>query len=509
MNSLLPLIQLFLLLIPFCLLISKMKQNRNKNGEAKGLPPGPMKLPLIGNLHQLGNLPHRSLQVLAEQHGPIMFLKLGSIPTLVVSSADIAREIFKTYDVIFSERPVLYAAKKLSYNCSAMSFSPYGEYWREIKKIMMLELLGGKRVRTFQAVRDEEVGVLIEKIACSSDNNVNLSELTLSLSNSVICRVAFGKKYDEDGDEEDVNGRKSRFQEILQETQELLGGFCLSDFFPSLSWINKFNGLEARLDKCFRELDSFYDKVIEEHLDLKRVKDDEEEDFVDVLLRVQKDPNKTISLTNDQIKGVITDIFIAGTDTSAATLGWIMAELIKNPSAMKRAQDEVRTIAKGKGKVEESDLSKLKYLKSVIKEGFRLHPPVPLLVPRETTESFRIKGYLIPPKTRVFVNAKMIGNDPKFWENPNEFKPERFLESSVDYKGQHFELLPFGAGRRRCPGLNFAELLVELALANLLCRFDWKLPNGVEREDLDMEEAFGLTMHKRVPLRLEAVVVDP
>jgi len=134
----------------------------------------------------------------------------------------------------------------------------------------------------------------------------------------------------------------------------------------------------------------------------------------------------------------------------------------------------------------------------------RLHPPAPLLVPRETTDDCTIEGYHIPAKTRVFVNAKSIGTDPKYWKNKNEFQPERFLDSSVDFRGQHFELLPFGAGRRGCPGMNFAILIIELALANLLHRFDWELSHGIRRQDLDMEEAIGLTVHKKVPLFLVA-----
>ncbi|XP_060670692.1 cytochrome P450 71A9-like [Ziziphus jujuba] len=198
------------------------------------------------------------------------------------------------------------------------------------------------------------------------------------------------------------------------------------------------------------------------------------------------------------------DMFIAWIDTSAASLEWIMAELMKNSVVMKKAQDEVRQVVskERKGKVEENDLSKLVYLKFVIKERFRLHPPAPLLVPRETTESFEIEVYNIPSKTRVFVNAIMIGKDPKYWENPNEFQPERFMDSSMDFRGHNFELLPFGFGRRGCPGINFSVLHIELVLASLLYCFDWELPHGMKREDLDMEEAFGITMHKKVPLCL-------
>ena len=201
------------------------------------------------------------------------------------------------------------------------------------------------------------------------------------------------------------------------------------------------------------------------------------------------------------------DMFIAGSDTSSATLVWAMCELIRNPSTLKKAQDEVRQqVGKGKQKVEESDLPNLKYLKLVLKETLRLHPPVPLLVPRETTEPCVVRGYEIPAKTRVFINAKAISTDPNVWDDPdpNVFQPERFLNCEIDYRGQDFELIPFGVGRRSCPGLNFAILVVELALSNLLYRFDWSLPHGMTEDDIDMEEAIGLTTHKKNPLLLLA-----
>lgn len=284
------LFSVFLTPILFFLLI--IKQRRKPR-----LPPGPTKLPLIGNLHQLGELPHRSFQHLSDKHGPLMFLQLGSIPTLVISSASTAREIFKTHDLIFSGRPVLFAAKRLSYNLSAMSFAPYGEYWREIRKLVILEILSPRKVQTFQVVREEEVDLMIDSVALSSDPVINLSELTLFLTNNIVCRVAFGKKYDD----------KGRFYKIIGETQEILGGFCIADFFPWMGWLNKFNGLETRLEKNFTQLDELYENVIQEHLDPTRsVPETEHEDLVDVLLRLQKDSNQAIALNIDQIKGVLT-----------------------------------------------------------------------------------------------------------------------------------------------------------------------------------------------------------
>lgn len=471
--------------------------------EKKRVPPGPKKLPIIGNLHQLGQFPHRSLQRLSNEHGPLMFLQLGSVPSLVVSSAHMAKEIFKTNDLIFSSRPVLYVAKKLSYNGSNISFAPYGEYWREVRKIAVLELFSAKRLQSFEAIREEQVSLTINSIS-SSTSLINLSELLLLLSNNVVLAVVFGKKGN-DGDHQENGIRMSKFHGILRETQQLLGMVNIADYFPWMGWFNKLNGVEARLEKNFRELDKFYDKVIEEHLDLKKKRStsQQREDLVDVLLRLQNDPNRQIRLTNEQIKGVLTDMFIAGTDTSAAALVWILTELIKNPSAMRKAQDEVRRIVKAEKGVKECDVPKLEYLKLVVKEGLRLHPPTPLLIPRETTESCSIGGYEIPGKTRVFINATSISMDPEYWENPAEFKPERFLNRSSTGQSS-YELLPFGAGRRGCPGNNFAIMLIELALANLLHSFEWRVPRGIRAEDIDMNEAMGITMHKKTPLCLFA-----
>ncbi|ESR53202.1 hypothetical protein CICLE_v10023490mg, partial [Citrus x clementina] len=411
-------------------LILLIKQKTSK-AQATRLPPGPWKLPLIGNLHQLtGDSPHVSLQKLSNEYGPLVFLQLGSLPTLVISSADVARDIFRTHDLIFSGRPELYAAKIFSYNCSNITFAPYGEYWRGIRKIAILVLLGSKRVQSFQAMRNEEVADMIKIIARSSAEPTDLSRLIFLLANNIICRVTFGRKYDSGADT-----GTTRFDVLMREMQAVVAESSIADFFPWIGWLDKFNGREARVMKIFRELDRFYDEeILQQHLDPRRPKP-EHEDLVDVL-----------------------DIFVAGTDTYSATLVWTMTELIRNPSVMRRAQNEVRGVVKGREVVEESDLSELMYLKLVVKEALRLHPPAPLLVPRETTEDCRVGEYEIPSGTRTLSTGNI----------PFEFRPERFLNSSIDLKGNNFVLIPFGVGRRGCPGMNFAMPLSELALANLL-----------------------------------------
>lgn len=198
-------------------------------------------------------------------------------------------------------------------------------------------------------------------------------------------------------------------------------------------------------------------------------------------------------------------MFNAGTETTATTIEWAMAELVKNPEVMKKAQEEVRRLMGRKGKVEENDLYQMHYLKCVIKETLRLHPVAPLLAPKESNTEVMLQGYSIPSKTRVIVNAWAIARDPKSWDRPDEFLPHRFANNPIDFKGQNFQYIPFGAGRRACPGISFAKSTLELALANLLYFFDWKMPDGLRGEDLDMSKAGGITVSLRFPIRLVAM----
>ena len=269
------------------------------NKTQKKLPPSPTKLPILGNLHQLiGNLPHVCLEKLSKKHGPLMFLQLGSIPTLVISSSNMAREILKPHDLIFSGRPQLYAAKTLSYNYNNISFAPYGEYWMDVRKIAVSELFSTKRVNSFRTFRSEEVNLVMDSITrcCTTKKHVNISELMISLANNVVCRVAFGMKFDGNG------------KEILKRAQCLLGELNVADFYPWFGWVvNKFNGVDGRLDRNFRDLDEFYDQVIQQHLDCVIKSEGDDQDFVDVLLQIQKNNSgQTITLNNNQIKGILT-----------------------------------------------------------------------------------------------------------------------------------------------------------------------------------------------------------
>ncbi|XP_034672708.1 cytochrome P450 71A2-like [Vitis riparia] len=489
----------FLLLLPLFIFIHfliKWLYPTTPAVTTKKLLPSPPKLPIVGNLHQLGSLPHRSLWALAQRHGPLMLLHFGRVPVVIVSAVDAAREIMKTNDAIFSNRPKSNISARLLYDYKDVSTAPYGEYWRQMRSICVLHLLSTRRVQSFRGVREEETALLMEKISSSSSSSIpiDLSQMFLSLTNDLICRVALGRKYS--GDE---NGRKDR--ELLKEFGALLGCFNVGDYIPWLSWVNFINGLDAKVEKVAKEFDRFLDEVVKEHVERrKRGVDEEVKDFVDVLLGIQEDNVTGVAITGVCIKALTLDMFAAGSDTTYTVLEWAMTQLLRHPQVMRQLQNEVRGIAQGKLLITEDDLDKMEYLKAVIKETLRLHPPIPLLVPRESTRDAKIMGYDIAARTQVITNVWAIGRDPLLWDEAEKFRPERFLNSSIDFRGQDFELIPFGAGRRGCPGTLFAAMAIEVVLANLVHRFDWEVGGGSRREDLDMTECTGLTIHRKVPL---------
>ncbi|KAK4258231.1 hypothetical protein QN277_007703 [Acacia crassicarpa] len=465
------------------------------------LPPAPKGLPIIGNLHQLNSSSlYLDLWNLSKKYGPLFSLQLGHRTVIVVSSPKMAKETLKNHDVEFSDRPSLFSQQKLSYNGIELFFSSYGDYWREIRKICVVHIFSAKRVLSYSSVRQYEVQQMIQKISshAASSKLTNLTELLVSVTSTIICRSTFGRRYEEEGVE------RSRFHGMLNELQALMGSFFLQDYIHFTGWIDRLRGLTGRLEKNYKELDEFYKQVIDKHLDPQRRKPQEEEDIVDVLLHLKKQRWFSTDLTFDHIKALVMDVLVAATDTSTAVSVWAMTQLMKNPRVMQRVQEELRNICGTKVFIGESDIQKLTYLKAVVKEVLRLHPPAPLLVMRQTNKKCIIEGYEIPEKTLVYVNAWAIHRDSEAWKDPEVFYPERFLDSDIDFKGQDFELIPFGAGRRICPGLPMGVATVELIIANLAYSFDWEMPKGMKREDIDFEVLPGITQHKKNPLCLVA-----
>ncbi|CAG7871188.1 unnamed protein product [Brassica rapa] len=453
-------------------------------GGKSNTPSSPPRLPLIGNLHQLGHHPHRSLCFLSHRYGPLMLLHFGSVPVLVVSSMESAKEVLKTHDRVFASRPRSKIFQKLLYDGQDVAAAPYGEYWRQMKSVCVLHLLSNKMVRSFRNVREEEMSLMMEKIRKASSLPVNLSELLANLTNDVICRVALGRKY----------GCETDFKELMERLTRLLGVFSVGTYVPWLAWIDWIRGLDSQLEKLRNDVDEFLERVLQDHEDGDG---GDRTDFVDVLLKIQREKSVGFDIDRVSIKAIILDVFVGGTDTSYTLMEWVMTELLRHPECLRRLQEEVRTICKGKSSVLEEDIQDMNYLKAVIKETLRLHPPLPLMVPHESTHDVRLRNYRIPAGTQVMINAWAIGREVETWgPDAEEFRPERHLHSSVDFRGQDFELIPFGAGRRICPAISFAVVLNEVVLANLVHQFGW-----ISTEDqAEVAESTGIAIHRMFPL---------
>ncbi|WOK94590.1 Cytochrome P450 [Canna indica] len=485
----------------FMLLLASIKKISKKKPL---LPPSPPGLPLIGNLLQLGSLPHRSLHSLSNKYGPLMLLHLGQIPTLVISSPETAKEILKTHDRIFASRPPSNAIN-LIHGTVDLAFAPYSEYWRQLRKLTTVNLLCAKKVQSYRVLWEEEVAVMVERIRrASSSGPVNISKALNTFAADMITRVVSGRNFRE-------SGRDELFCKLVEENNAALGMFYFEDFFPTLGWMDELLGISTKARRNGEGWAAALEEVIEDHDAMLEDGDDEEEekDFVDALLSLLKKPDRMdIVMSRKETKALMLDMFAAGTGTMYTTLLWAMAELARNPEAMKKLQDEVRRSTKEDKKeiliIKDEDLKRMVYLKAVLKEVLRLHPATPLLVPRISMEDCEIRGFHIPKQTRVLINAWAIGRHPGHWDEAEEFRPERFLNNAVDFKGNDMELIPFGAGRRICPGLHFAVTIVELALANLVHGFDWELPHGLTTAEMDMTEAPGLSVGKKIPLYLVA-----
>uniref|UniRef100_A0A5B7AK51 Putative ferulate 5-hydroxylase n=1 Tax=Davidia involucrata TaxID=16924 RepID=A0A5B7AK51_DAVIN len=454
-------------------------------------PPGPKGLPVIGNMMMMDQLTHRGLAKLAKQYGGIFHLRMGFLHMVAVSSPDVARQVLQVQDNIFSNRPATIAIKYLTYDRADMAFAHYGPFWRQMRKLCVMKLFSRKRAESWESVR-EEVDSMIRVVVSNSGKAVNTGELVFSLTRDIIYRAAFGSSSHEGQDD---------FIKILQEFSKLFGAFNIADFIPCLGWVDP-QGLNDRLAKARASLDGFIDTIIDDHMQKKRGNNDADSDMVDELLAFYSheakvtesdDLQNAIRLTRDNIKAIIMDVMFGGTETVASAIEWAMAELMKSPEDLKRVQQELADVVGLDRRVEESDFDKLTYLKCAIKETLRLHPPIPLLL-HETSEDAEVAGYFIPAKSRVMINAWAIGRDKNSWEDPETFRPSRFLKDNVpDFKGSNFEFIPFGSGRRSCPGMQLGLYSLEMAVAHLLHCFTWTLPDGMKPSELDMDDVFGLT----------------
>ncbi|KAJ6838992.1 cytochrome P450 71A1-like isoform X1 [Iris pallida] len=488
--TVLMLLLFLLLLLPVLFLFSKRKPKLK-------LPPGPRPVPIFGNLLQIGDIPHHTIYELSKTYGPIFYMRMGQIPVVSVTSPALAEEVLRKLDLVCCTRPHMTAFQEYTFNYCDVSAAPYGDNWRILRKVFVVELLSNKKLSFFRGARQAETDKMIESIRNRPDQAapINIKDFMVRLSNNIVCRVTFGHM------NEGIYGERSQLHALLEEGNRMLDEIFFGDFFPGFGWIDWLTGKRKRMQKIVKELGDFFQQMIDKHKEnfTKRGEDHhDKEDFIDVMIRLCKEEGSQI--TTDHIKGSIMDIITGGTDTSASTVTWAMSQLARHPRVMKKAQEELRRVVGDKGKVEESDLPHCEYLKLVMNETLRLHAQNPLL--RETMEDCKIDGYDIPKGTRVIVSAWAIARDEDAWENALEFFPERFEGSSINFWGNDFQYLPFGAGRRICPGINFGMHTVSLALANLLYTFDWELPVGTKEGDIDLDDAPGFVTYKKTPLLL-------
>uniref|UniRef100_A0ACD5XTP4 Uncharacterized protein n=1 Tax=Avena sativa TaxID=4498 RepID=A0ACD5XTP4_AVESA len=469
------------------------------------LPPGPKPWPIIGNLNLMGPLPHRSIHALSKRYGPLMYLRFGSFPVVVGSSAEMAKFFLKTHDAVFIDRPKTAAGKYNTYNYSDITWSPYGAYWRQARKMCLTELFSAKRLESYEYIRSEEMRALLRDLREASGRVVVLKEYLSTMSLNVITRMVLGKKYLTHKEEGDSGTTLEECKWMIDEWFVLNGVLNIGDSIPWLDWLD-LQGYIKRMKNLTKMFDRFLEHVLEEHEGRRRLEGESfvAKDLVDVLLEIASDPNLEVQIHRDGIKAFIQDLIAGGTESSAMAVEWAMSEILKNPEVFVSATEELdRVVGRGRW-VTEQDIPSLPYVEAIVKETLRLHPAGPMLAPRLSREDASVGGYDIPVGTRVFVSVWSIGRDPALWDAPEEFVPERFLGSKIDVKGQDFELLPFGSGRRMCPGYSLGLKMIHLSLANLLHGFAWRLPDGMAKEELSMEEIFGMTTPRKFPL--EAVV---
>ncbi|KAJ9549983.1 hypothetical protein OSB04_022526 [Centaurea solstitialis] len=462
------------------------------------LPPGPRGLPVVGYLPFLGLNLHHEFTKLAQIYGPIFMLKLGSKSHIVVSSSDLAKVVVREQDDIFANRDAPVAGLAVTYG-QGIVWANNNAQWRNMRKVFVYEVLSSKNLEASGTFRRVEVRKTVKRLYGTVGSEVDIGEITFLTSLNVVTSMMWGKSVVGDGK---VNGVGVELREVITKIVDILGTPNVSDLFPAVAWLD-LQGLLRQMKRQRVVLEGIFDRIINERLASKVeevAEQRERKDFLQILLEL-KDQNSASSFTFDQIKGLFTEIIAAGTDTTSTMVEWVMAELLQNPKIMKKVQDELEEVVGLSNVVEESHIPRLYYLDAVVKETFRLHPPLPLLITRSPSQSCQVGGYTVPKGANMFLNVWAIHRNPENWDKPSEFNPDRFINADgttkYDYNGYDCNYIPFGSGRRRCPGVRLGEKMLVYFLSSLLHSFDWTLPTDKEYE---LSDKFGIVLKKRKPL---------
>ncbi|KAK2980949.1 hypothetical protein RJ640_025098, partial [Escallonia rubra] len=463
------------------------------------LPPGPRPLPFVGNVYDLKPVKFRCFAEFAQVYGPIFSLTLDSRLNVVVTNSELAKEVLKEKDLNLADRHRNRSSDTFSRGGKDLIWSDYGPHYVKVRKVCNLELFTPKKLEALRPIREDEVTAMVESIFkdCTNPEHKGKSLLMRNYLGSVafnnITRLTFGKRFVNSEGVMDEQGNE--FKGIVSNGIKIGGMVFMAENIPWLGWM--FTAENDVLVKHEERRLRLTKQIMDEHTLARKKSGGAKEHFVDALLTLQKQ----YDLSDDTVVTLLWDMITAGMDTTTISAEWAMAELVRNPRVQQKAQEELDRVVGLDRVLTESDFSKLPYLQCVAKEALRLHPPTPLMLPHKANANIKVGGYDVPKGSIMHVNAWAIARDPATWKNPLEFRPERFLEDDVDMKGHDFRLLPFGAGRRVCPGAQLAINLVTSMLGHSLHHFSWEPPEGVKPEEIEMTENPGVVTYMRTPLQ--------
>ncbi|KAG0616317.1 hypothetical protein M758_5G105300 [Ceratodon purpureus] len=467
----------------------------------RNLPPGPFAWPLIGSLHLIGPYPQRALLKLADQYGPLISVWFGQRLIIVATSPETAMEFVKTQDANFCSRPQQQAPTILLPH--DLTFSDVTPHSKHLRKIFTMQFTTSKKVEAAQQLRADEFKHMLSTIP--QEGWVNVKFHLEVLAGNVFSQLIMGKRLlQPTSHDEEVNDSTEKLKDLMTITADLdriIGTFNPGDFIPAFKKLD-LQGLGSRFKQFRSRMDTFIAKILEERLELRKNRDPKEQsrekDYLDALL--DEADQKTNAIDLNVVKTMLWEIYAAGMETNIASSEWAMAEMVNSPESMRKCQEELDAVVGRDRMVQESDLAKLPYVKAVVKETLRLHPPVPFLA-HQCIKSCKAFGYDIKAGTSVFVNVWGMGRLEKVFPDAEKFYPDRFLpggsNAGIDYQGQNFELLPFGTGRRICAGMPIASLMVQTVVATLMHAYNWTPPKDIEL----MEGLGAASLSKAVPLR--------
>ncbi|XP_074264897.1 cytochrome P450 71AU50-like [Silene latifolia] len=470
------------------ILLSFIFSIKKRGKEKSPSPPGPTGLPFVGYLPFLGSDLRWTFKDLADIYGPIFKVRLGTKEVVVITSPSLAKEVLRDKDVVFSNRDPTIAAKTAIFEASDIVFSNYGPELRKMKKIFVSEMLSNVNLEANYHLRTQKVKSMINTVYKRAGELVDIGELAFLTEISLAMSMVWGDTMKG----LDGNAFDTEFRSVVDDFMLLLGKPNISDYIPCLALFD-LQGIRRKMKSVAERFEKLFDLAIEQRSITDSI---HQKDFLGCLLELTKADNPATSLSLSQVKGILLDAIIGGVDTTATTVEWAMAEILKHPEIMKNVQEELTMIIGLNNRVEEDHLGDLKYLNAVLKETLRLHPPIPLFFPHSPSSDTTIGGYTVRNNSQVYINTWAIHRDPQIWEAPSEFRPERFLNGcrKFDFLGKQFEYLPFGSGRRMCPGITLAEKTSMFVLASLLHSFEWKLPN--DTVGVDLTETFGIVVKK-------------